>query len=89
MDGWWWWCYIHIIRTYTPVSDTHSIWSALTCYDVVGSHDHDGSDADAEDGILAPVEEGQAGGGLQRCLLILLQLHVILLRFVLLVVEIL
>ena len=53
--------YAHI-----PQSLTHTVlWSALTCHDVVGGHDHDSSDANAEDGILAPVEEGQAGGGLQ------------------------
>ena len=56
----------HFFYTHIPQFLTHTVlWSALTCHDVVGGHDHDSSDADAEDGILAPVEEGQACGGLQ------------------------
>lgn len=56
---------------------------------MVGGHDHDHAEAGAEDGVLAEVERGEAGRGLQRRVLVHLQARVVLLQLVLLVVEIL
>lgn len=52
-------------------------------------HNHDAAKSGAEDGVLAEIQQGQAGAGLQAGRFVLFQRIVVPVRLVFLVVEIL
>ena len=73
---------------------SNPVWcdSALnshTVCDALGCESHDGGETSTEDGVLPPVEQWEAGEGLQRRLFVGIQYLVVALRLIQLVVEVL